>query len=467
MKKLLWLIGFIFIGVFGYAIYFLNAAMPAGTGYSAKYVCSQVFLANRDPVIVFENDVKPTHPLFSIIKCDVDRKNKTVTSKGFGFWSPLTAVYREECGCTLAIDTSREELLNQAKGIMPRKKGNSDPVWPIGESVEFSEIPAEVNRKKLADVIEAAFQESKTETLKNTQAVVIVYQDKLIAEKYENQFTASTPILGWSMSKSVTNALVGILVKEKGLDIMKPAPVASWRGAEDPRGKITIDHLLRMSSGLEFEEVYAPFKDATHMLYESKSMADYAESKPLQAEPDKKWYYSSGTANIIARIIQDSVGGTLSDTITFTRERLFNRIGMHSAIIEPDASGSLVGSSYMYATARDWARFGVFIKNDGVWNGERILPEGWVKYSTTPTPMAPMGEYGAQFWLNAGEKGNPGNRKFPSLPTDTIFLHGYNYQIVAIIPSRDLIIVRMGVTQDKTHWDEEGFIRQVLESIEN
>ena len=148
MKKLLWLIGLIIVGVLGYSIYFLNAAMPTATGYSAKYVCSQVFLANRDPVVVFENDVKPTHPLFNTVKIDVDRKNKTVTARGFGFWSPLTAVYREGCGCTLAIDTSREELLNQAKGIIPRKKENPDRYWPVGEAGDFGEIPAEVNQKK-------------------------------------------------------------------------------------------------------------------------------------------------------------------------------------------------------------------------------------------------------------------------------------------------------------------------------
>jgi CubicO group peptidase (beta-lactamase class C family) len=138
---------------------------------------------------------------------------------------------------------------------------------------------------------------------------------------------------------------------------------------------------------------------------------------------------------------------------------------MYSAIIEPDASGSLVGSSYMFATPRDWARFGILIKNDGVWNGERILPEGWVNYSTTPTPMAPNGKYGAQFWLNAGKKNNPTVRKYPSLPTDMVYLSGFNGQITAIIPSKDVVVVRLGVTHNKPDWNVETFIRQVLDSI--
>ncbi|MBW1984590.1 MAG: serine hydrolase [Deltaproteobacteria bacterium] len=467
MKKILWFFGIVIIGLIGFCIYFLNAAMPTGTGYSAKYICSQVFLAERDPAVVFENDVKPTHPLFGVIKFKVNRDTKTVTAKGFGFWSPMTAVYRDGCGCTLAVDTPIEELLNQSKGFIPQQQPNTQRLWPAGEAVNFKNIPSEVDTNKLQSVIESAFQEPGPDTKRNTQAVVVVYKDRIIAEKYADQFSPSTPILGWSMSKSVTNALVGILVKDKKLDIMKPAPVSAWTDANDPRSKILLDQMLRMSSGLEFQEVYAPFKDATKMLYNSKSMADYAAAKPLRTEPDNEWYYSSGTTNIIARIIRDTLGGTLSDVTNFARTRLFDRVGMYSAIIEPDASGSLVGSSYMFATPRDWARFGVFIKNDGIWNGQRILPAGWVKYSTTPTPMAPKGEYGAQFWLNAGNKDNVSDKYFPSLPSDMIFLHGFNSQITAIFPSKNTVIVRMGVTHSKADWDEEGFIRQVLECIKS
>ena len=273
------------------------------------------------------------------------------------------------------------------------------------------------------------------------------------------------PMLGWSMSKSVTSALVGILVNAGKLNIEKPAPVAAWQHQDDPRNKITIDQLLRMSSGLEFEEVYGPFKDATYMLYDSKSMADYAAAKPLESEPDEKWNYSGGSANIIARIVKDAVGGTLVSFNNYARQKLFDRINMYSAIIEPDASGSFVGSSYMFATARDWARIGLLYKSDGVWGDDRILPEGWVKYSTTPTPKAPMGKYGAQIWLNAGEKGKPTNRKYPMLPVDLFYFGGFNDQIVAVIPSRDVVVVRLGVTHDDESWDVEVFILDVLNCI--
>jgi len=462
--KLKWLGLFILVLVVGSGIYFLNEALPIGTGYSAKYVCSQVFLADRDPKVVFENEVKPTHPLFAPVKIKVDRKKKQVTAAAFGFWKPMTAVYREGCGCTLVVDTTREQLLNQAENIEPRTVKRSSKPWPFGFTVDMSNMPENVDHVKLNRALDDAFKEPGPDTMRNTQAIVVVLGNKIIAEQYAKGFDKDTPMLGWSMSKSVINAFTGVLVKKKRLDIMAPALVDAWKGKTDPRADITLDMLLRMSSGLEFEEVYGPFKDATYMLYTSNSMADYAKAKPLVFEPNTHWYYSSGTTNIIAQILKIQTGGTPSSTIKFFNKNLFDKIDMHSALIEVDASGAFVGSSYMFATARDWARFGLFIKNGGVWNGEQILPEGWVKYSITPTPEAPLGQYGAQFWLNAGARDNPSNRLYPGLPRDLAYLGGFNEQIVAIIPSKDMVIVRLGVTHDDS-WDDEVFIKSIFNAI--
>lgn len=447
-------------------IYFLNGALPIGTGYSAKYLCSQVFLAGREPGQVFEDDVKPTHPLFLAVSPRVDYKNKTVTAKAFGFWKSMTAVYREGCGCTLAVGISPDVLSTQTVSIAHPKKKPVSAFWPEGSIVDLKHLPENVNQAELNTAIATAFTEPGPDTQRNTQAVVVVMGDKIIAEKYAEGFNAQTSMIGWSMAKSITSVLVGILIKDGKLDIHMPAPVSAWKSADDPRKNITLDMLLRMSSGLEFEEVYGPFKDATAMLYASPSMADFAAAKPLVAPLDTVWNYSSGTANIIARIAVDATGGSLEKFYQFSRARLFDRIGASSPVIEPDASGSVVGSSYVFATARDWARFGLFLKNDGVWKNERILPEGWMAYATTPTPGASKGQYGAQFWLNAGEKNNPANRKFPSLPSDLYYCGGFNGQIVAVIPSRDLVVVRLGVTHDDS-WDHETFIRQILDAVKN
>ncbi len=463
-KRLKWLAGIILIIVVGGGIYFLNGALPIGTGYSAKYLCSQVFLANRDPAIVFENDIKPTHSLFKPVGFTVDRENKTVTAKAFGFWKPMTAVFREGCGCTLVVDTNREALLEQSKDIVAPHILRSDTPWPHGKTVDLKNLPGNVDKEKLNTAMSQAFAEPGPDTQRNTQAIVVVLGDKIIAEQYSDQFNKDTPMLGWSMAKSVTNTLVGALVRDKTLELKKRVPLTAWQSKDDPRNRITLDMLLRMSSGLEFEEVYGPFKDATYMLYTSHSMADYAQAKPLVGEPDTKWNYSGGTTNILAGIVTDKVGGSLFDFVKFARQRLFYKINAYSALIEPDSSGVFVGSSYMFATARDWARFGLLLKNDGVWDNERILPEGWVSYSTTPTPKAPQGKYGAQFWLNAGDKDNSSDRKFPSLPADLYYCGGFNGQIVAVIPSKDIVVVRLGVTHDDS-WDHETFIKQVVDAI--
>jgi CubicO group peptidase (beta-lactamase class C family) len=464
MKKIILFIALLFLAALGCGIYYLDTALPIGNGYAAKYICSQVFIAGRDPAYVFDHEVKPTNILFSLVSPAVNYRDKNVTASGPGGRRPLTAVYREGFGCTLALDATHDELMKQAEGALPRRAPDTGAPWPRGERVETGALPREINGEALNRVVSGAFVEPGPRTMRNTQAVVVVYGNRIIAEKYARGFTPATPLLGWSMTKSVTSALVGILVRQKKLNIMKPAPVAPWRKPGDARGAITLDQLLRMSSGLEFVEVYGPLKDVTDMLYGSKSMADYAASKPLRARPGTEWNYSSGTANIIAKIVRDAAGGTLAGVDAFARANLFDKLGMRSAVMEPDASGSFVGSSYMFATPHDWARFGLLLLNDGVWEGERILPEGWVKYSTTPTPPAPMGEYGAQIWLNAGEKGNPGNRTYPSLPADMFYLSGFNDQVVAVIPSRGVVIVRMGVTHDGS-WPQERFIGQVLDCI--
>lgn len=233
----------------------------------------------------------------------------------------------------------------------------------------------------------------------------------------------------------------------------------------DERKNISLDNLLRMNSGLEFEEVYGPLKDATYMLYSSYSTSDYAMEKKLANPIGKNWYYSSGTTNLLSRLVFDATGKTLDKNQKFLQERLLDKLGMKTAVLEVDSSGVIIGSSYMFASARDWARFGLLYLRDGVFHGERILPVGWVKYSTKLTENTPLGEYGAQIWLNRGNPENSINRKFPKLPADLYYFGGYNKQIVAIIPEKKIVIVRLGVTTDKS-WDHEEFLYDILKAFE-
>jgi CubicO group peptidase (beta-lactamase class C family) len=182
----------------------------------------------------------------------------------------------------------------------------------------------------------------------------------------------------------------------------------------------------------------------------------------LKYSPGSKFQYSSGNSNILSRIIRNAVGD--SDYYAFPYEKLFYRIGMYSAVLEPDAGGTFVGSSFCYATARDWARFGLLYANEGVFNGERVLPAGWVHESVTPTTASDQGAYGYQWWLNVGATNDPQNRKYPSLPTDMFYADGYEGQNIFVIPSKKLVVVRLGLTR-KSSWGESEFLQKVISSI--
>ena len=442
--------------------------LPIGSGYVAKYLCTSTFVAGRDPEIVFREDISPVNPLARVVKYSIDRQNKSVTADSFGLF-PQTAIYRDGCGCSLVIDTTAEKMRKQ-KLVEPdfeknRPKNNPDQDWPEGGRGPVDPATTGVDAEKLKQALDEAFSEPVPETPRKTRAVVVVYGGRLIAERYAPGFHKDMALLGWSMSKTVTNALVGILAGQKKLDIMKPAPVPEWQKDDDPKKKITLDELLRMSSGLEFQEVYAPLYDATYMLFDSYDFAAYAAAKPLVAEPGKKWNYSSGTANIVARIVRQAVEKKYEYYYSFMYKDLFDKVGMYSAVLEPDSSGTFVGSSYVSATPRDWARFGLLYLQDGVWQGKRILPEGWVRYTTTPTPTAPIGEYGAFIWLNSGAPNDPAKRRWPGSPRDVFAALGFQEQMVIVAPSKKLVLVRFGATTDRKTWNTDEFIQNILKCL--
>jgi len=440
-----------------------------GSGFVAKYICTSTFLSDRDPETAFAEEVRPANFLTAFSSYSIDRQARSVTGNIYGLFD-LKAIYREGCGCSLVLGTTEEEMLAQ-KLVPPgfaehRPYRRKNLPWPQGSEVADPIQVDGIDMAGIENALDAAFAEPGPDNLRKTRAVVVVHDGKLIAERYASGFHKDMPLLGWSMGKSVTNALVGILVKEGKLDIMQPAPVPEWQGADDPRKEITIDQLLRMSSGLAFEEEYKPLADAIDMLFGSYDFAAFAASKPLEAEPDTKWHYSSGSVNIVARIVRQTVEKEYEYYYSFLYEKLFDIIGMHSAVLEPDSSGTFVGSSFANATPRDWARFGQLYLQDGVWEGERILPEGWVTYTTTPTPGAPKGDYGAFFRLNTGNPDNPEDRRYPGSPRDVYEASGHQGQRVIIIPSKNIVLVRFGATHVKSAWDTDEFIQNVLAAVD-
>lgn len=408
-----------------------------GSSYDAKTVCSCMFVSGRNLDNIKQEDLYAVP--FATIK--VDETNKTVTSNIYGF-AETKAIYRKGLGCTLVNELSEEEIRNQPS--IP----SADT---LTENILITNDFGKIDQIALEKSINEAFVEKDPKNIIRTRAIVVLQDGKLIAEKYAPNIKIETPLLGWSMTKSVTNAMIGLLVKDGKLDIKKPAPITEWQS--DERKKITIDHLLRMSSGLDFEENYASPSDATQMLFRKKGAGAFALLSKAATESDKIWSYSSGTSNILQEIIRRQFSNH-ADYLAFPHLRLFQKIGMKSTVIEPDASGTYVGSSFMYATARDWAKFGQLYLQDGVWNGERILPEGWVKYSSTETPHSD-GQYAAQFWLDHKDK---------SFPQDAFMAVGFEGQYVTIVPSKKLVIVRLGCTPND-NFNHSALVKGVVAAV--
>jgi CubicO group peptidase (beta-lactamase class C family) len=292
------------------------------------------------------------------------------------------------------------------------------------------------------------------------RAIVVVHDGRIVAERYASGFSASTPLLGWSMTKSVVAGLVGMLVKDGRLTLEQSA---GWPATSD-RAHIRIADLLAMSSGLRFNEAYGTVSDVTRMLYLQPDMAEFARAQPPLHPPGEYWSYSSGTANILSRIVQDAAAPLGA---AYPAERLFKPLGMTSATMETDEYGTLVGSSYMYASARDWARYGLFLAQGGVWRGQEFLPAGFV--AMMASPAAPSGgEYGQGLvWLWGSDAVTPGHNPDAAfgIPADTFWMEGHDGQSTAIIPSQHVVVVRLGLTPSSDHYQPQPLLKAILGAL--
>lgn len=436
-------------------IYMGVSFVPIMAGMAAKTMCTCVFVLNRTPESVIEKELSVFPGLGSAKFTFEDSAAVT----GQILWVTKKAIFRKGLGCTLLSERSEAEVRSQSVVLPSSPQVDQDTInWPDGNMLSSIEWPG-VQYTKIHEAVDEAFAEHDPAKPKNTLAVVVVYKGQIIAEKYAEGLDYNSRLTGWSMTKSITNALVGILVKEGKLKVDEPAPVAAW--ANDDRKKITLNNLLQASSGLEWNESYFLPGDFHNMFMHSDDKGGYAAMQPLDHEPGTFWEYSSGTTNLLSKIIRQTVGD--SAYYRFLYEKLFYRIGMHHSLIEPDASGTFVGSSYGYASARDWARLGLLYLRDGKWGEDQILPEGWVAYSHTPAPASPLGQYGAQFWLNAGAKDHPEKCYHPGLPNEEYGAEGFEGQYVFIIPSRELVVVRLGVSHHG--FDITGLTNRILEAL--
>ncbi|WP_411032650.1 serine hydrolase domain-containing protein [Shinella sp. BYT-45] len=426
------------------------ALLLVGSGYAAKIVCSNVFIAGRDPAEVLAEDVQaPGHPLLKLMRQAVDFDGKTVTTHLFGLFAPGHAAFHEGFGCS-GVPDGDFRAAEQAVSDVPLPEipaGDPAVAWPDGEAV----TPDARLAALLADPALAG---------PGMRALVVVHDGRIVAEAYGEGYSAATPLLGWSMTKSVNAALIGRLMQAGALSPQMDNLFPEWRG--DARSKITLAQLLAMESGLAFNESYGSVTDVTRMLFLEPDMTRFALSLPLEANPGEKFNYSSGTAVLLSRIWMGALGGRVQ-ALSFPAKALFAPLGMASAVMEPDETGIFVGSSYMYATARDWARFSLLLLNDGVWKGSRMLPEGFVAAMATPTEVSAGAYSRMQTWTKG-----PGGEDDTDhgLPDETFWVLGHDGQSAAIIPSRRLAVIRLGLTPSRLGYRPQPLVRRILDVLD-
>lgn len=456
-KILKWLVALIVLAVAGMSawLYFAPPALiRVGSGYAAKIVCSNVFIAGRDANQVLADDVQaPGHPLLRLMSVSVDQSAGTVRAGLFGVFGRGLAVAHDGAGCSNVPDG---DITAAALGAVPAAPAaNAEALWPEGEKVDASQNPA------IAAVLDDAALAGP-----GMRAIVVVQNGRIVGERYGEGFAASTPLLGWSMTKTVTAAIIGTLVGDGKMSVDKTALFEPWKA--DGRAAISLADLMAMSSGLEFNEDYGDVTDVTRMLYLEPDMAGFAAAKPLAADVGKKFSYSSGTTLLLSRLWQDAVSDP-AKALAWPREKLFGPLGMTSAVLEADARGTFAGSSYLYASAHDWARFGQFLLQDGVWNGARILPEGYVAWMREKAPAAPIGEYGrGQLWLQGPEGGTPEGEDPDvgfDLPDDTFWMQGHDGQTVAMVPSANVVVVRLGLTPSKLRYKPQAMLSALVAAL--
>ena len=444
-------------------LYWVRQSPPeivrVAVNYAAKIVCSNVFVAGREVDDILATDVQaPGHPIFWFMQAKVDQGGGTVETSIAGMIGNGLAVDRQGVGCAAVPDGDVERAIDHIGPITSLPPHPDNELWPQGSKVEPE------------DARISAVLDSSAMTGPGMRAVVVVKDGRIIGERYGAGFSKDSRLIGWSMTKTVNAALIGRMIREKILTHGKKALFAGW--SEDERNEITLDNMLAMSPGIAFNENYGAVSDVSRMLYLEPDMAAFVTSKSLEARPGAKFNYSSGTATAVARIWQNAFVDP-AKAWDFPVKALFDPIGMRSAVLETDARGTYVGSSYLYANARDWARFGQFMLQRGVWNGRSLLPLGYVDRmaSANPASMTKWGEaeYGrGQVWLRGPDAGTPEGEdpdEGYDLPADSYWMLGHDGQTTTVIPSEGLVVVRLGLTPKSEAYKPQAMVEAIVEAL--
>ena len=448
IKRVLWLVLIaLIIGV----TWFAWPRLPIITAFAAKGMCSSLFLADKTPERVAAEDLS-FFPI-SLAKCSIDYEEKSVTATVFGL-AKRKVVFREGLGAVIVLEKPEEELMGASFKIPDPGYSQDTIPWPLGDVMPES-LPEGVDYEKLEEILEKAVDQPGEEPFKKSLGVAVVYNNELIGENYLEGYHSRAKFHSWSMTKSVTGAMAGVLVKEGRMDIKAPTGIPEWES--DERRNITIENIMHMSSGLEWVENYFTISDATVMLMQSDDMYASVTGCKLVHEPGSFWNYSSGDANLLSGLLRTTIGDD-EEYLGYAYTSLFHRIGMLNTMVETDASGLFVASSYSYGSTRDWARFGLLFLNNGIFEGDTVLTPEWVDFMTTAAP-ASDGKYASTFWLKEPEVENA----LVDVPDDIFFADGFQGQRVYVIPSKKLVVVRMGFSL--ANFSVNDFLRDIIATL--
>jgi CubicO group peptidase (beta-lactamase class C family) len=415
------------------------------SGFASKSLASSKYLSKRtyDDIVTTDNNV----PLIKMAEIESASEKSVITSV-FGLMERET-ICRDGLGCVLINDDydKTQTLLKPKRTALtndlPFPYGNNGLTDTIFENIDYDQLNVAIN---------GAFANNEVQ---RTRTALVVYKGQIVAEKYLEGFSENTPILGWSMTKSVLATLYGILEYQNKIDVDTVFPFSENLNAGDEKRSISLNHLLRMQSGLAWEEEYSTISDVTEMLFLDADMTAKQGNKKSIAAPTEVWNYSSGTTNFLSGILRKQFNSH-QEYLDFSYTALIDKIGMHSMLIETDMEGNFVGSSYGWASTRDWAKFGLLHLNKGSWNGEQLFAPEWIDYITKPTAHSD-GTYGAHWWLNA-------EGKYQDVPKDLYSANGFQGQRVYVIPSKDLVIVRTGLAE-APDFKDNTFLKSIVAAI--
>jgi hypothetical protein len=459
--------GLVLVLILGAVGFLLYKQIPQNlSGWAAKAVCSGVFVAGRDPDVVYDEDVVGVHAIFKPVSVDIDESAHSVTAKTAGLFA-RTATLQPDRGCVLDLppNAAAEPYVPAATTSTP---------WPQGDQpLEEAEWPAGVDAAALNKAVDDAFIGAGDIAAANARGVAVVLDGNLLVLREAPGFEDGKALHGWSMTKTVAGMLAYKLLAENNVPLdtpvvdafqpgREPAWVADWRS--DDRSRITVRQIFGMTDGLANVEGYTPLADTVAMLNVESDMAAFAASAPAEYPPGSRFNYTSQTANILAGISRGQLS-TDEEYWAYPYKALFDPIGASSATLETDTSGNWVGSSYLWAKTADWARIGLLGLQDGQWQGTQVLPKGWLDFASTQA--LPEGEgagYSAQAWLPGDPVGGE-CRNLPGFPEDMVAMEGHWGQKVAMVPSKKAVVVRLGWTFDSDQFDFCTFWNDTLAAL--